>query len=409
MVHGQKSISVTAPAGTVAKAVRLRARTAQKTAIAVREFSVTAPDDNPAVVTGPAAAPGSSADAVLDGDPDTAFRAAAAPTDSTVPLTVELGSARPLDRVTVLTDPTVQATATVAVRGTDGAWTTIGTLRPGYNELPAGGRPADAIRLVWAAGGQAPVVNQVVPWYADTPAARLSLSDASVDVVTGQAVPVRTDAILESGRPEGTSGELKVEVPTVAKGLTVTQAAAVAVPRGSRVGVPLQVVAAAGTPSGTYQVPVTFTAGTLTVRQTLTVHVVPPTGGQDLAPAATATSSGDETSAFPAGNVNDRDPRSRWSSPAEDDAWVQLQLPQAVRLGSAVLRWQDAHASAYRLESSADGVTWTTVASVDDGTGGVETVRFDAPNTRFLRIQGVSRATKYGYSLWGVELYAVTS
>ena len=408
VVHGQKSVSVTAPAGTVARAVRLRARTAQKTAVAVREFSVTAPDDNPAVVTGPAAEPGSSPDAVLDGDPDTAFRAASAPTTVSDPLTVELGAARPLDRVTVLTDPTVQAAATVSVRGEDGAWTEIGALQPGYNELSAGGRAASAIRLVWAPGLQPPVVNQIVPWYADTPAARLSLSDAGVDVVTGQAVPVLTKAVLESGRPDGTSGDLRVEVPAVAKGLTVTQGTAVAVPRGGRVGVPLQVVAAAGTPSGTYRVPVTFTAGTLTLRQELEVHVVPPTGGQDLAKGAVATSSADETAAFPASNVNDGDPRTRWSSPAADSAWVQLELPQTVRLGSAVLRWQDAYASAYRLETSADGVTWTTVASVEDGRGGVETVRFDAPGTRFLRVQGVDRGTKYGYSLWGVELYAVT-
>ncbi|WP_405011246.1 beta-N-acetylglucosaminidase domain-containing protein [Kitasatospora sp. NBC_01539] len=409
LVQGRKSVSVSAPAGTVAKAVRLRAVTGQKTAVAVREFSVTAPDDNPAVVTGPAAAPGSSADAVLDGDPDTAFRAADAPTVASEPLTVELGAARPLDRVTVLTDPTVLATATVSVRGADGGWTPIGDLKPGYNELAAGGRAVDAIRLVWAPGLQAPVVNQIVPWYADAPAAQLNLSDGSVDVVSGQAVPVITKAVLESGRPEGTSGELKVEVPAVARGLTVTQGSAVAVPRGSRVGVPLKVAAAADTPSGTYRVPVTFTAGTLTLRQELEVHVVPPTGGQDLARLATATSSADRTPEYPAARINDGDPQTRWSSPPVAGSWIRLELPQAVRLGSAVLHWhEDAYASAYRLESSSDGVTWTTVAAVEDGRGGVETVRFDAPNTRFLRMQGVTRGTQYGYSLWGVEVYAVT-
>ncbi|MFD0530173.1 beta-N-acetylglucosaminidase domain-containing protein [Kitasatospora arboriphila] len=131
-------------------------------------------------------------------------------------------------------------------------------------------------------------------------------------------------------------------------------------------------------------------------------------GGPDLARGATATSSADETPAFPASNINDGDPRTRWSSPASDGAWVQLALPQAARLGSAVLHWQDAHAAAYKVQTSADGVTWTTVATVDDGGGGTETVRFDAPGTRYLRVQGVTRATKYGYSLWGVELYAVT-
>jgi len=407
-VHGQKNIVATAPTGTVAKAVRLRATGGQKTAVAVREFGVTAPNDTPASVSAPPAAPGSSPAAVLDGDPDTAYRAAAAPAAGDTPLTVELGSTRPLDRVTVLTDPTVRATATAQVRRPDGGWQPIGDVRPGYNELPAGGAPADAIRLVWAGGGEPPVVNQIIPWYADTPAARLTLADATVDVIAGAPAPALTHAVVESGRPDGLTGELKAEVPAVAQGLTVTPAAAVTVPRGGRVGAPVQVAAAATTPSGTYRIPLTFTVGGVAVRQVLQVHVVPPTGGPDLAPGAVAASSGDETPAFPAGAVNDADPGSRWSSPAADDAWVQLKLPKATRLGSAVLHWQDAYAASYRLQSSADGVTWTTVAEVEDGRGGTETVRFDAPNTRYLRIQGVSRATKYGYSLYGVELYAAT-
>ncbi|MFJ2578993.1 beta-N-acetylglucosaminidase domain-containing protein [Kitasatospora aureofaciens] len=409
VVKNQKTVSAQLPAGTVVRAVRLRATAAQKTAVAVREFTVTAPDDSPASVSGgPAALPGSSPAAVLDGNPDTAYRAAQPPTAQDEPLTVELGAARPLDRLTVLTDPSVRAIATVSLRRPDGTWVEIGTVNPGYNELPAGGQSADAFRLAWKPGGDPPVVNQVIPWYADAPAARLSLSDPSLDVVTGAAAPTQTRATVEAGRPEGTTGTLQADVPAAAKGLTVTPASGVTVPRGGRVGVPLLVGAAAGTPSGTYQVPVQYVAGSTVVKQVLQVHVVPPTGGADLALGAKATSSGDETPNFPASAVADGDPKTRWSSPARDDAWVQLELPQAVHLGAAVLHWQAAYASSYKIQTSADGVTWTTAASVDNGKGGDETVRFDAANAKFVRMQGVSRATKYGYSLWGIELYAVT-
>jgi hyaluronoglucosaminidase len=155
-------------------------------------------------------------------------------------------------------------------------------------------------------------------------------------------------------------------------------------------------------------VPVSFTVGSVTVRQVLQVRVVPPTGGPDLAPTATASSSGDLSADFPASAVADGDPRTRWSSQPTDGGWVQLKLPKPVRLGEAVLHWYDDYATAYRLQASADGVNWTTVATQDSGAGGTETVRFDAPNAQYLRMQGVSRATKNGYSLWGVELYAVT-
>ncbi|MGW3229025.1 beta-N-acetylglucosaminidase domain-containing protein [Kitasatospora sp. NPDC001095] len=408
-VRNQKTVSAQLPPGTVVRAVRLRATAAQKTAVAVREFTVTSPDESPASVSGgPDAAPGSSAAAVLDGNPDTAYRAAKAPTALDEPLVVELGAARPLDRLTVLTDPAVHATATLAVRRADGTWADLGTVQPGYNELSAGGLAADAFRLTWRPGGDPPVVNQVIPWYADAPAARLSLADPALDVVTGATAPVTTRATVEAGRPEGTTGELRTEVPAAAKGLTVTPAGPVSVPRGGRVGVPLLVSAAADTPSGTYQVPVQFVAGGTTVRQVLQVHVVPPTGGPDLAPGAKATSSGDETAAFPASAVNDGDPKTRWSSPAKDDAWVRLELPQPTRLGAAVLHWQAAYAASYRIQVSTDGNTWTNAATVDNGRGGDETVRFDAPGVRYVRVQGVARATKYGYSLFGIELYAVT-
>lgn len=408
-VHDQKTVVVTAPAGTVARVLRLRATKAQLGAVAVREFSFTAPGKSAPTVSGPPALPGSSPSAVLDGNPDTAFRAAAAPKPGDVPLTVELGATRPLDRVTVLTDPTVQATATAQVRRADGSWAPIGTVKPGYNELPAGEQPADAIRLIWAPGGEAPVVNQIIPWYGDVPAAKLSLADANLYVITGQAAaPAQTQALLEAARPVDTTGQLKVELPANVPGLTAAAAASVTVPRGSKVGAPLQLTAAPSTPTGTYQVPISFTAGTVTLRQVLQVHVVPPTGGPDLALTATASSSGDQSPDTPASAVADGDPKTRWASPAVDNAWVQLKLAKPVRLGQAVLHWYDDYASAYQLQASTDGVTWTTVAKVDSGAGGTETVRFDAPNAQYLRMQGTTRATKNGYSLWGIELYAVT-
>ncbi|MFE9426262.1 beta-N-acetylglucosaminidase domain-containing protein [Kitasatospora sp. NPDC006697] len=415
VLHDQKTVTAQLPPGAVVRAVRLRATRTQQTAVAVRDFAVGAPDaGKPQVTGGPAAAPGSSAASVLDGDPDTAFRAAAAPAAEDAPLTVQLSSVRPLDRLTVLTDPTVHATATVSVQHADGGWVPIGTVNPGYNELPAGGQPTGAIRLAWQPGGDAPVVNQIVPWYADTPVARFSLSDQQLDVVAGAASPAATQAVVDAVRPDGATGEVRAAAPAGVAGITVSPAPAqgqpgapVSVPRGGRAGTAVQVTAAAGTPSGTYEVPVDFVSGQVTLHQVLKVHVVPPTGGPDLAPTATASSSGNETAKFPASAVNDGDPATRWSSPAADNAWVQLQLPQPAHLGQAVLHWQEAYAASYQLQTSADGVNWTTVATVGNGHGGTETVRFDAPGALYLRMQGVSRATKYGYSLYGIELYAV--
>ncbi|HEY9440982.1 MAG TPA: discoidin domain-containing protein, partial [Streptomyces sp.] len=77
------------------------------------------------------------------------------------------------------------------------------------------------------------------------------------------------------------------------------------------------------------------------------------------------------------------------------------------RLGQVVLHWQDAYASRYRVQVSADGRIWRTAATMEDGRGGVESVRMDAKETRFIRVQGDARGTQFGYSLWSVEAYAV--
>jgi hyaluronoglucosaminidase len=457
--HDQKTIEATLPAGATARYVRLRATATQSSAVAVREFTVTAPSTTLTTSGGPVGRPGFPASNVTDGDLNTAYKAVAAPQAGDA-LTVTLDTARALNRVVVLTDPTVAAkgwievhqlptktaattttaptataTATKATGKTAGktttagktagsktagskaatpaapatGWVRLGPLSPGYTELATDPRAdIDQIRLVWAAGSPPPVVNQVVPWYAGTPAAALQLPDQSVDVEAGGAAVDLTGDLQALGF-SGTSGTLAAELPKGLKGLAVTTSGAVVLPRGGTAATAVHIAAAADTPLGTYAVPVVFTptTGGQKVSRTVQVHVYPRTSGPDLALTATATSSGDESSAFPASNVNDGDATTRWFSPAKDDAWVQLELPQSATLGAAVLHWPDIFPAQYRIETSTDGVTWTTAATVLDGQGGDETVHFDTPNVRFVRMQGVQRATRFGYSLFGIELYAV--
>ncbi|MDV9191178.1 discoidin domain-containing protein, partial [Streptomyces sp. SR27] len=231
--------------------------------------------------------------------------------------------------------------------------------------------------------------------------AGLDLARAETDAeIGGPALKVGVEL---SGRRAGeVRGPLTARAP---KGVTVRLPKEAVVERGARTTVPLEVSVAPGVPVGAYRVPVSF-AGE---ERVLTVRAFPRTAGPDLARAATASSSGDETADFPAASAVDGDPATRWSSPAEDGAWWQLELPEPARIGRVVLHWQDAYASRYRVQVSADGRVWRTAAAVADGRGGRESVRMDAADTRFLRVQGESRATRFGYSLWSVETYAVAA
>ncbi|MEU7060324.1 beta-N-acetylglucosaminidase domain-containing protein [Streptomyces sp. NPDC046197] len=309
--------------------------------------------------------------------------------------TIRFPHGRALTAVTVLTDPGTGGS--VEVHTVAGGWRRIGTLaEAGATQLAVRGATVDAVRVTGPAPSR---VRHLIPWFADSPAAGLELPRGETDAEIGGTG--RLTARLVSLGPADVSGQVTVQAP---KGIQVrVPAAPVTVPRGTSVDVAVEVTVPPGSPSRPYDVRVSF-AG---VTRTLTVRAFPRTGGPDLARTGTASSSGDETPAFPASAAKDGDPDTRWSSPADDGAWWQVELARPVRLGRVVLHWQDAHASAYRIQVSPDGRRWRTAATVRDSRGGREDLRMDQRDVRHVRVQGDGRATRYGYSLWSVEAYAV--
>ncbi|WP_129263005.1 beta-N-acetylglucosaminidase domain-containing protein [Streptomyces sp. M3] len=333
--------------------------------------------------------------------------------------TVRLDRARPLEAVTTLARPGDAAGDAVLEAHVPGeGWRRLGPLSAtGWTQTAAKGLRADALRVTApsarpvlvgppAPGApdvspprEAPEVRALVPWFGDEPAARLDLLRDRTDAVIGGGTQ-RVEARLAGGRPGEVKGSLTAKAP---EGIEVKVPKQATVTGGSRTDVPVDITVPDGTPAGEYEVPLRF-AGE---ESTLTVRAFPAASGPDLVRTAKVSSSGDETPDFPASAASDGDPTTRWSSPVEDDAWWQAELPEPVRLGQVVLRWQDAHASRYRVRVSPDGRTWRDAATVQDSRGGRESVRMDAGDTRFIRIQGDARATEYGYSLWSVEAYAV--
>ncbi|MEV5975560.1 beta-N-acetylglucosaminidase domain-containing protein [Streptomyces sp. NPDC052114] len=308
--------------------------------------------------------------------------------------TARFGRERPLAAVTALTDPGTHGEVEAHVPGQ--GWRRIGALsESGFTEVRAKDVRADAVRAALTDG----TVRHLVPWFADAPAARLALARTEADAEIGGGAQ-RVTAELLSLRPGDVRGRLRAKAPG---GIEVKVPGESTLPRGTRVDVPVEITVPAGTRAGTYDVPVSFGDETRTV----SVRAYPRTAGPDLARGAKASSSGDETKDFPASAAVDGDPGTRWSSPVEDGAWWQVELAEPVRLGQVVLRWQDAYAKGYRVQTSSDGRTWRTAATVRDGRGGREAVRMDARDTRYVRVQGDERATRFGYSLWSVEAYAV--
>jgi hypothetical protein len=117
-----------------------------------------------------------------------------------------------------------------------------------------------------------------------------------------------------------------------------------------------------------------------------------------------ATASSTENGTFPAGAAVDGNTGTRWSSAFSDPQWLRVDLGGTATISSVRLNWEAAYARAFQIQTSADGTAWTTIYSTTTGTGGVQTVTVSGTG-RYVRVNGTSRATPYGYSLWEFQVF----
>ncbi|HEY3749724.1 MAG TPA: discoidin domain-containing protein [Pseudonocardiaceae bacterium] len=123
-----------------------------------------------------------------------------------------------------------------------------------------------------------------------------------------------------------------------------------------------------------------------------------------LSQGRTATASSTESAAFPASAAVDGDAGTRWSSAFADPQSLQVDLGASHTINQVVLNWESAFATAFQIQTSPDGVTWTTVFSTTTGAGGVQTIPVTGTG-RFVRVLGTARATQFGYSLWEFQVF----
>jgi acyl-homoserine lactone acylase PvdQ len=127
--------------------------------------------------------------------------------------------------------------------------------------------------------------------------------------------------------------------------------------------------------------------------------------GDDVARLpATATASASQLF-HPPGLAVDGDVSTRWASDWSDGQWLQVDLGASRPVGRAILSWEAAYPSAYRIETSANGTTWRPAATVAASDGGRDVVPFTPTTARYVRVTAVTRATGWGISLFEVEVY----
>ncbi|MGW7200894.1 discoidin domain-containing protein [Streptomyces chryseus] len=137
-----------------------------------------------------------------------------------------------------------------------------------------------------------------------------------------------------------------------------------------------------------------------------------PAGTAEAAPTLLSqgkpvTASSEENHGTPAASAVDGNTTTRWSSAHSDPQWLRVDLGASARISQVVLNWETAYGKGYRIELSTNGSDWTTAYQTTTGDGGTDTVDVTG-EARYIRLQGTTRGTQYGYSLWEFKVYGET-
>ncbi|MFE6818513.1 MULTISPECIES: glycosyl hydrolase family 8 [unclassified Streptomyces] len=117
------------------------------------------------------------------------------------------------------------------------------------------------------------------------------------------------------------------------------------------------------------------------------------------------TASSVETSAFGPGLAVDGSAATRWASlEGVDPQWIRIDLGANHTISRVKLNWEDAYGKTYKIQTSADGSTWSDVYSTTAGDGATDDLTVSGSG-RYVRMYGTGRGTAYGYSLWEFEVY----
>ncbi len=98
----------------------------------------------------------------------------------------------------------------------------------------------------------------------------------------------------------------------------------------------------------------------------------------------------------------DGDPSTRWSSQFADNQWFIIDLGQPTEIKKITLSWEAACASDYNILVSNDNTLWKKVYEKKGSSGGTETIKITPVKARYVKLELIKRATKWGFSLFEV-------
>ena len=206
----------------------------------------------------------------------------------------------------------------------------------------------------------------------------------------------------------GTAASVPVHATDSGSGQTLTYSAT-GLPAGLSINSSSGLISGTPTAAGTSNVTVTTRDTTgATGSATFSWTVNSSSGGcatTNIALNKPTTASSLENASFTAAAATDGNAGTRWSSAFSDPQWLEVDLGTTQSICRVTLTWENAYATAFQIQTSTDGSTWTPIYSTTTGTGGTQTLNVSGTG-RYIRMYGTARATQYGYSLWEFAAFA---
>ncbi|MBN2535065.1 MAG: discoidin domain-containing protein [Spirochaetales bacterium] len=94
----------------------------------------------------------------------------------------------------------------------------------------------------------------------------------------------------------------------------------------------------------------------------------------------------------------------RWSSEFSEPQYLVIDLEEVTNFGRVTIEWESQYAREYKIQVSNDNENWTTLVHVTNGNGHLD-VFFFPVTARYVRMYGIKRRGKYGFSLYEMAIY----
>ncbi len=95
----------------------------------------------------------------------------------------------------------------------------------------------------------------------------------------------------------------------------------------------------------------------------------------------------------------------RWASIFNDNEWIEVDLHKTFAIDKIVLKWEAAYARQFRIHGSENHIDWVELHANWWNESHTNILENEFGKYRYIKIELISRATSYGYSLFEIEIF----